>query len=562
MKRSIGVTVSRCLLATLLMILAVECCALAASPANEEMAIALASRQANEQWAFTSETGVLSDGELVFDGRAQLVSAFFTPYEWEDVSLRASFRVEPQEQGVLACGFVVRAADDASANYYVHFDRDQAILVRADKDNVWNEIKRVGGLNKPAGKWHTAELTCVGESLKVSLNGKLLFEASDGTLQRGRIGFYGSQGRVHVKDIVVAGKPLQPQRKLVIPRPNYMIVCHDAGAGGYEAFPDVCRLQDGRLMCVIYASYHHIGLPKPELPKGGRIVACLSSDEGRTWSQPEVLFDSPDDDRDPSIVQLKNGRLICNFFSLRRNKGPDQPLLDPYAEPWTPLGTWIVTSDDAGKTWSDPTQLKSGPCFTSSPIRELSNGRLILGLYREADGKANGAVIFSDDAGKTWGEVVELDNRGLRLDAETDIVELSPGRLLAAQRGSGDPLHWATTEDNGTSWAKSQPAAFTAHCPYLHRAADGVFVFGYRQVTGGGKKTVMNTAIRISRDGCQTWGDPLMVDDVVGAYPSMVNLKDGSILIAYYEEGAGCDIRAKRFRVTDAGVEFLSLSPE
>lgn len=342
-------------------------------------------------------------------------------------------------------------------------------------------------------------------------------------------------------------------------QPNYVIVCHDADAGGYEAFPDLCRLKDGRLMCVFYASYHHIGLPKPEWPNGGRIVYCLSNDEGHSWSKPEILFDSPDDDRDPSIAQLKNGRLICNFFSFRRNKGPAEPLLDSYVEPWTPLGTWIVTSDDAGKTWSDPTQLASGPYFTSSPIRELSNGRLILGLYREANGKANGAVIFSDDAGRTWSEVVDLDNRGLVLDAETDIIELLPGRLLAAQRGSGNPFHWTTSEDNGTTWAPSQPTAFTAHCPYLHRAADGVVVFGYRQVTGGGKKTVMNTAIRVSRDGCKTWSDPVVVDDVVGAYPSMVNLKDGSVLIAYYEEGGGCDIRAKRFRVSDTGVEFLPL---
>jgi len=29
----------------------------------------------------------------------------------------------------------------------------------------------------------------------------------------------------------------------------------DAGAGGYEAFPDVCRLSDGRLMAVFYAGY-------------------------------------------------------------------------------------------------------------------------------------------------------------------------------------------------------------------------------------------------------------------------------------------------------------------
>ena len=82
--------------------------------------------------------------------------------------------------------------------------------------------------------------------------------------------------------------------------PDFVHVCQDAGAGGYEAFPDICRLRDGRLMCVFYAGYGHIARPTPALPKGGRIASCISSDEGRTWSKAQTLYDGPDDDRDPS----------------------------------------------------------------------------------------------------------------------------------------------------------------------------------------------------------------------------------------------------------------------
>ena len=71
--------------------------------------------------------------ELILDGRAQMSRAFFLPMEWEDVTLRAKFLVEPAEKGVLACGFVVRA-QDAVTYYYVHFDRAQAILVRSDEN--------------------------------------------------------------------------------------------------------------------------------------------------------------------------------------------------------------------------------------------------------------------------------------------------------------------------------------------------------------------------------------------------------------------------------------------
>ena len=72
--------------------------------------------------------------------------------------------------------------------------------------------------------------------------------------------------------------------------PSFVHVCTDAGAGGYEAFPDVCRLKDGRLMCVFYAGYGHVSLPNDQLPKGGRVSYCLSEDEGRTWSAAKTLF--------------------------------------------------------------------------------------------------------------------------------------------------------------------------------------------------------------------------------------------------------------------------------
>ena len=59
---------------------------------------------------------------------------------------------------------------------------------------------------------------------------------------------------------------------------------HIAGAGGYQAFPDVCRLKNGDLLCVFYAGYSHVSQPNEKLSKGGRICAVRSTDEGATWS--------------------------------------------------------------------------------------------------------------------------------------------------------------------------------------------------------------------------------------------------------------------------------------
>lgn len=503
----------------------------------EERKIDLSAQDAGRDWLFLDQTVRLEKGELICDGRKKISRAVYLPLEWSDVTVKAKFLVEPQADGVLACGFIVRAVDGKNY-YYVHFDRGQAILVRHSAGNEWNEIRRVSGLDKPAGQWHEGQLECRGKTLRVSLNGKLLYEAADDKLSGGRIGFYGSQGLVHVKDIVAVGSSAKAKDEFVVPPPDYVYVCEDAGAGGYEAFPDVCRLQDGRLMCVFYAGYGHIALPNDQLPKGGRISYCLSSDEGATWSAAETLYDGPDDDRDPSIVQLKNGRMICNYFSLKKGKTEGS---------YEGLGSWIITSDDNGKTWSSSQQI-SKTHYCSSPIRELSTGRLILGLYTEDGKKSQGSVVISDDGGKSWQPEVLIDNGGVQLDAETDIIELKDGTLYAAQRPH---MSFATSKDRGTTWTVSKPMGFAGHCPYFLRTKDDVILLAFR---------LPHTSLRFSRDECQTWSENVVIDEVIGAYPSLVNLMDGSIRVVYYEEGAGSSIRSKRFRVTAKGVEWLTPS--
>jgi hypothetical protein len=204
----------------------------------------------------------------------------------------------------------------------------------------------------------------------------------------------------------------------------------------------------------------------------------------------------------------------------------------------------MVFSDDQGKTWSEPRQISKSH-YCSSPIRELSSGRLILGLYTEDGKKSQGSVAFSDDGGKTWQSEVLIDNGGIQLDAETDIIELKDRTLYAAQRPQ---MSFATSTDRGETWTVSQPMGFPGHCPYFLRTRDDVILLAFR---------LPNTSLRFSRDECKTWSDNVVIDEVIGAYPSMVNLRDGSVLVVYYEEGQGSSLRARRFRVTAKGIEWL-----
>jgi Neuraminidase (sialidase) len=302
-------------------------------------------------------------------------------------------------------------------------------------------------------------------------------------------------------------------------------------------------VNDGRLFAVFYAGYTHVSAPCENLPKGGRISGCFSSDEGKTWTPAQTIYDGPDDDRDPSIVQLSDGRILCDFFSLQKKDGCE-----------TPLGSWMIESKDGGATWSEAQCIAPSDThyLCSSPIRELPDKTLILGLYWESwkpKDDANGAVAISKDMGKTWSAPINIDNGGQKLDAETDVIRLKDGRLYAAQRSEKESMCYSISEDNGQTWSVSKQMGFRGHCPYLYRVAGDIILCGHR---------VPYTSLRYSLDEGKTWSDGGVVDKVDGAYPSMVLLKDGNVLIVYYEEGEGSNIRAKKFRIDKNGITWLA----
>ncbi len=316
---------------------------------------------------------------------------------------------------------------------------------------------------------------------------------------------------------------------------QHRIVCSGEAAGGYAAFPDVCRLPNGDLYCVFYSGYGHVSTPSDKWPKGGRIMAVRSTDNGKTWSQPAVAIDTDLDDRDPSVACLKDGTLLLNWFTLHKSQ----------------VAILIARSTDNGKTWSEPAELKFDSTYSfacSAPVRQLPDGSLILGLYCE-DEKAKktfGATVKSYDGGKTWKDLAYIGEKAdIYLDAETDVVPLKDGKLLAALRSSKVDMHYAISEDAGKTWGPVRSFGFKGHCPYFLRHSSGVILLAHR---------VPATSLHWSADEGKTWNGPVKIDTVGGAYPSLVELPDGTVYCVYYEEGKGSSIRGVRLRVDAKGV--------
>jgi sialidase-1 len=463
--------------------------------------------------------------------------ALYKSAAYGDLTFSAELNPLPEGNGVRAAQLVWRSTGSLTY-YYAHFDskNSQVILVRSSPRNPWIEISRRGGVPIPAGQWSRAEVRCRGGEMSVWLNGELLLTATDDALAAGLVGLGTSQGHVLFRNLQVTGAPAALKEAWRVEKPNHVIVCSDAGAGAYEAFPDVVRLRNGDLLCVLYAGYGHVSLPNAALPKGGRICAVRSRDRGETWGPARIVYDDDLDNRDPHIAQLSDGTLICSFFSLYA--GPDGKLAG--------VGTDLVRSFDGGKTWETrPTKI-SRDYYSSAPVRELPDGTLILGLYSEDANGAWGAVTISHDKGLTWSAPIDIGREsGHRHDAETDVCLLPNGDLLAVMRPC---MCYAVSEDRGLTWSPSHEMGFPGHAPYLLRTSKGVLLVAHR---------LPGTALHYSLDDAATWHGPVQIDTVGGAYPSLCELPDGRIFCVYYEEGEGSDIRGVWLKVDRTGVSVL-----
>jgi len=75
---------------------------------------------------------------------------------------------------------------------------------------------------------------------------------------------------------------------------------------GQGFFPVAMRLQDGRIAVVLRGGAGHLGIQ-------GRLDIVFSDDEGKTWTGPSVVNDSPVDDRNPALGQATDGTLVVGF---------------------------------------------------------------------------------------------------------------------------------------------------------------------------------------------------------------------------------------------------------
>ncbi len=204
------------------------------------------------------------------------------------------------------------------------------------------------------------------------------------------------------------------------------------------------------------------------------IYACVSSDNGETFSEPYLIYDHKRLDAanimSVTLRRMQNGDLGMLF--LRKDT---QGFCLPH----------FVRSTDEGKSWSEPVR-----CYSEDAYIVVNNDRMILlndgrwlipgAMHNivygtdekgrkcvKSNAKGTLTVLQSSDDGESWQCVakdIEIPTfKGCTTGVqEPGVVELSDGRLWCYIRNNSGRQFECFSSDGGATWTEPQQSWFTS----------------------------------------------------------------------------------------------------
>jgi hypothetical protein len=320
----------------------------------------------------------------------------------------------------------------------------------------------------------------------------------------------------------------------------------------YHGWPTLARRRNGELLAVCSGGRESHVCPF------GRVELMRSKDDGASWSWPEVLMDSPIDDRDAGVLETSQGTLLVSTFtSLAYEPVLERAVNWPAgrlrnwraaharvtaAQRKALLGTWMLRSTDAGSTWSAPYRV---PVNSPHGPVSLSGGRLLYAGKQLWEAGRKVGVCESLDDGVSWRWLADIPARpgdSVENYHELHAVEAGSGRIVVHirnhnQANLGETLQ-CVSEDGGRSWSAPRSIGVWGLPSHLTRLRDGRLLMSY-----GHRRKPFGNLARISENGGETWSEPVTIsDDGAGTdlgYPSTVELPSGGLATLWYELQAG-----------------------
>jgi predicted neuraminidase len=213
------------------------------------------------------------------------------------------------------------------------------------------------------------------------------------------------------------------------------------------------------------------------------------------------------------------------------------PLLLFYKVGSKPSEWWgmMTISDDGGKTWSHPRRLPDGILgpIKNKPV-QLPDGDLLCPSSTEGDGGWHVHFERTSDLGRTWW--ISSPVNGTNISAiQPSILFHKGGRLQALGRTKQSRIFEIWSDDAGKSWGEMK----LTDLPNPNSGTDavtlknGMQLLVYNHNPDNKGRSPLNVAV--SRDG-KTWQAALILENEVGpqfSYPAVIQTRDGLVHIAY-----------------------------
>ena len=315
--------------------------------------------------------------------------------------------------------------------------------------------------------------------------------------------------------------------------------------------------------------------------KGGdwddiQILLRRSTDEGKTWSEPQSIANVPGPKTknpfslavkgvNPADVTYNNPVLIAD-----RDGTVHMLFCLEY------MRCFYQRSTDDGVTWSTPVEITGAfekfhenyawKVLATGPDHgiQIANGRLVVPVWLSTAAGSNAhrpsvtSTIYSDDHGNTWhaGEIAVPCTEDWINPNETIAIELADGRVMLNVRSESKAHRRlvTTSKDGATNWStpKFDDALLEPICMAgivrLSLAKDRgknriLFCNPDNLARADGKEEPgkvrdrKNVTVKLSYDEAQTWPVGKAIDPGYSGYSDIAVTKSGTIL-CFYSRGA------------------------